>query len=182
MSLYPLPCSRTKLSCRNILLGKKFRVKNCGPAEQWTVRHCMGNRVKALELLYGSQDLVFNKLGLEVPGSWSSPVKNLTTDSIKRKFGFALGNCFLQRQPGLMSVGTLGPNWGTQEELCLVIFGLSLPGASQHPGCLTVVGQVAVPLSISRFAVKECNVLERALHGSQEAWAPVTAPTSLCYR
>lgn len=108
MSLYPLPCSRTKLSCRNILLGKKFRVKNCGPAEQWTVRHCMGNRVKALELLYGSQDLVFNKLGLEVPGSWSSPVKNLTTDSIKRKFGFALGNCFLQRQRSHVSryIGT----------------------------------------------------------------------------
>lgn len=75
VSLYPLPCPVTKLSWRNILLGKKFRVKHLTTAEQWRIGHCGGNRVKTLvELLHCSQDLIFDCLGLEIPCSLTQGV------------------------------------------------------------------------------------------------------------
>lgn len=74
VSLYPLPCPITKLSWRNILLGKKFRDKNFRTAEQGRIGHCRGKRVKALELLHCSQDLILDCLGLEIPCSLTQGV------------------------------------------------------------------------------------------------------------
>lgn len=113
------------------------------------------------------------------PGSLSCPEKNWLI-GIKRQLGFALGNCFLQGQPGFGSVGVYweAESAGLEESHAWPSLGLSLPKASLHPGCLTDVESVISPCSLSGFPIKACNVLERALHGSQETWTPVTMPLS----
>lgn len=86
---------------------------------------------------------------------------------VSKGIGFAFRDHFLQGQPAWFGVGTV--HYGTEAgESWLATSWPKPPNVHQHPGCLTDAGQVAASVSLSRFPIQACDVLEGALHGSQE--------------